>query len=158
MFLSQQMEPITFSSFQEGWLRRNANHWSASNSEQQEEQSGAAWKGRPKWTPGERVEHSHSGSGVRKLRVSTHSKILMNFSEISQVVLRKFTIPATLNVTAGVRVSVLSLTLLLFRELNAVQGLEMWRKPFLPPSCSSHVPGLPQRGFGLGFCSSTQVG
>lgn len=64
-----------------------------------------------------------SGSGVRKLRASTQSKIMMNFSEISQIVLHNFIIPATLKVPVGVLVSVLSLTLLLFRGLNAVQGL-----------------------------------
>lgn len=81
----------------------------------------------------------------------------MNFSELRQIVLHKFIIPATLKVTAGVLVLVLSLTLLFFRELNAVQGLGVWRKPFLPPSCSSCVPGPPQKGLGLGFCSSEQA-
>lgn len=48
---------------------------------------------------------------------------MVNFSEIRQIVLHRFIIPATLKVTARVHVSVLSLTLLLFRDLNAVQGL-----------------------------------
>lgn len=137
---------------------RQANHWWGSNSKQKGGR--AKWsslEGKPRWTPGGRAEHSHSASGVKKLRASTHSKIMMNFSEITQIVVHKFIIPASLKVTAGVLVSLLSLTLLLFRELNAVQVLGLWRKPFLPRSCSSCVPGLPQRGLGLGFCSLEQA-
>lgn len=79
VFLSQQMEPSTFSSIQEGRLRRKANHWWASNSKQKGGR--AKWsslEGKPRWTPGGRAEHSYSDSGVRKLRASTHDELLRN--------------------------------------------------------------------------------
>lgn len=77
-------------------------------------------KRRARWTPEGNSEHSVAlAMGEDNFRANTYmctknasaSKIMMNFSESSQIVLHKLIILGILKVTAGVLVSVLSLAL-----------------------------------------------